>query len=234
MANPIFHLYQLQKLDSRLDFIHDRIFRINSILGSDARIRQAEEILAEKKKIHHELQIKLREIEEIIKEKRVKIEQSEASLYGGGIKNPKELQDVQKEIESIKSNILRIEDSQLEIMLDLEIAEKNVFSAEEELKSVTSCVFQEHSQLLAEKDALEKDMHKLTQEKNATAGQIKPEDLQLYENLRKKNKGIAVSIIDDNCCSACGVSLTPAECQAAKSPASLKFCSSCGRLLYAG
>ncbi len=234
MANPIFHLYQLQKLDSRLDFIHDRLIRIDSILGDDVRIKQAEEILADKKKKHHDLQIKLRDIEEIIKEKRIIIEQSEASLYGGGIRNPKELQDVQKEIESIKTNIQRLEDSQLEIMMELEMTEKSVLSAEEDLNSITSCVFREHSQLLAEKDGLEKDLHKLIQEKTAAAGQINQENLQLYENLRKKNKGIAVSIIEDNCCSACGVSLTPAECQAAKSPASLKFCSSCGRLLYAG
>jgi predicted nucleic acid-binding Zn-ribbon protein len=89
MTNPIFHLYQLQKLDSRLDFIHDRVNRIVSIIGSDSRIKQAEESLSEKKATHRDLQARLRDIEAIIKEKRVKIEQSESSLYGGGIKTQK-------------------------------------------------------------------------------------------------------------------------------------------------
>lgn len=234
MTNPIFHLYQLQKLDSRLDFIHSRVTRIASILGSDARINQAEEFFVEKKAIYHDLQTRLRDIEAIINEKRVKIEQSEASLYGGGIKNPKELQDVQKEIESLRMNILKLEDSQLEIMFEMETAEKSVISAEEELKTVTSFVFGEHSQLIAERDGLEKELLKLTKERSVGAAQINQEDYNLYENLRKKNKGIAVAVIEDSCCSACGVALTPAECQAAKSPTAKKYCTSCGRLLYAG
>lgn len=234
MTNPIFHLYQLQKLDSRLDFIQDRVNRIVSIIGSDSRIKQAEESLSEKKATHRDLQARLRDIEAIIKEKRVKIEQSESSLYGGGIKNPKELQDVQKEIESLKMNIVKLEDSQLEIMIEMEAAENSLLTTEEELKTISSFVFGEHSQLIAERDELEKELLKLIKERSVGAGQINQEDYQLYETLRKKNRGIAVAVIEESCCSACGVALTPAECQAAKSPSSKVFCSSCGRLLYAG
>lgn len=234
MANPIFHLYQLQKLDSRLDFINNRIKHIDSIIGGDARVKQAEDLLSNKKAIFGSLQTRLRDIEEVIKEKRVKIEQSEASLYGGGIKNPKELQDVQKEIDSIKANILKLEESQLEIMLDVEVAEDVISSAEEDLKTITSDVFGQHSQLIKEKDELGKELSNLEKEKSVVTGQISQEEHELYENLRKKYKGIAVAVIEDNCCSVCGVALTPAECQAAKSPTSLKYCTSCGRLLYAG
>jgi len=234
MANPIFHLYHLQKLDSRLDYVHNRIAQIESVICSDLRIKHADESLSQKKTAYREVQGQLRAIEEVIKEKQIKIEQSEASLYGGGVKNPKELQDIQKEISSIKLNIAKLEDTQLEIMMEVEAAEKSVIAADEELTSITSQVSGEHSQLIIEKDALEKDLLKLSTERSAIANQIHQEELLLYESLRKKNKGIAVAVIEDNCCSACGVELTPAECQAAKSPSSIKYCSSCGRILYAG
>lgn len=234
MPNPIFHLYQLQKLDSRLDAINDRLKNISAFLQRDSRIRDAEALVNDKKSITTEHQKKLKKIEDSIHEKRMKIEQSESSLYGGSIKNPKELQDLQKEIDSLKNSILTLEDSELTEMFELENAENEVDITSKNLEKVTSEVFTGQSQLLAEKENLEKDARKLSQERPAIVNQIPSEEITLYEQLRIKKKGIAVSSIEDQCCSACGTMLTPAECQAAKSPSRYIHCASCGRLLYAG
>lgn len=234
MANTIFHLYQLQKLDSRMDFIKDRLAKISTILNSDSRIAAAENELKVKKELFGIQQKKLNDIEEAIHSRRMKIEQSEASLYGGGIKNPKELQDIQKEIASIKTSILALEDTQLEVMFAVETAEIAVTTAESGLESIKDMVAAEHSQLIEEKNVLEQDLRKATQARSAISGQITTDSNNLYEGLRIKKKGIAVTIIEDRCCSACGTELTPAEFQAAKSSGSLFYCSSCGRLLYAG
>lgn len=234
MGNPIFHLYHLQKLDSRLDSIKDRLKSISSILNSDARIAVAEKVLDEKKKAFSVQQKKLQLIEESIHAKRMKIEQSEASLYGGGIKNPKELQDLQKEIVSIKSTILSLEESELAAMFDVENAEKEVTVAEDALKTVMTTVACSQSQLMAERTELEQTVHKLEQERPAIVSQISSSSLDLYEELRKKKRGIAVAAVEERCCSLCGTELTPAEFQAAKSPSTLFYCASCGRLLYVG
>lgn len=234
MGNPIFHLYHLQKLDSRLDSIKDRLKSISSILNSDARIAVAEKVLDEKKKAFSVQQKKLQLIEESIHAKRMKIEQSEASLYGGGIKNPKELQDLQKEIVSIKSTILSLEESELAAMFDVENAEKEVTVAEDALKTVMTTVASSQSQLMAERTELEQTVHKLEQERPAIVSQISSSALDQYEELRKKKRGIAVAAVEERCCSVCGTELTPAEFQAAKSPSTLFYCASCGRLLYVG
>ncbi len=234
MSNSIFHLFQLQKLDSRLDSINDRLRKISIILSGDARIAAAEKVLAEKKNSFLNLQKKLQTIEDSIHDKRLKIEQSEASLYGGGIKNPKELQDLQKEIVSIKSNILALEESELAAMFDVEYAEKELAVAEQDMNTVTNAVASDLSQLNAEQNDLLQNVKKITQEKSAIVSQISSNSLELYEELRKKKKGIAVAAVEDRCCSVCGTELTPAEFQAAKSPSSLFYCASCGRVLYVG
>lgn len=234
MGNSIFHLYQLQKLDSRLDSIKDRLKNISAILNGDARIAAGEKVLNEKKIAYNIQQKKLQSIEESIHGKRMKIEQSEASLYGGGIKNPKELQDLQKEIVSIKSSILSLEESELAAMFEVENAEKDVAAAENDLKVITEVVARNQSQLMAERNDLEQNARKLEQERPAIIGQISSSTIDLYEELRKKKRGIAVAAVEERCCSVCGTELTPAEYQAAKSPSALFYCASCGRLLYVG
>jgi predicted nucleic acid-binding Zn-ribbon protein len=77
----------------------------------------------------------------------------------------------------------------------------------EELKTISSFVFGEHSHIIAERDELEKELLKLIKERSVGARQINQEDYQLYETLRKKNRGIAVAVIEESCCSACGLLL---------------------------
>jgi predicted nucleic acid-binding Zn-ribbon protein len=234
MNHSIFHLYQLQKLDSQLDLIGNRLSEIHLILSGDKSIQLAEAEIAIKEKVLGDLRNNLQSVEKSIIEKRLKIEQSESSLYGGGIKNPKELQDLQNEIESIKSIIHTLEDTQLSLMFDVEIALKELVNSKESMDRIRNQVFTSHSQLTAEINRLEQDAAKLKQERTAVMEQIPLEVHNLYKNLREKKKGIAVSLVEDQCCSACGATLTPAECQSAKSPNGFTHCTSCGRLLYAG
>ena len=79
-----------------------------------------------------------------------------------------------------------------------------------------------------------KDLEKLDSERQLAVSQIKPQHLVTYEEIRKKKKNIAVTIVEDNTCSACGVSITPSDWQAARSPDQIIFCPSCSRILYAG
>jgi uncharacterized protein len=61
---------------------------------------------------------------------------SEASLYGGKIRNPKELQDLQVEIAALKRRTATLEDEQLEAMLAVEDAETQLTEANKNLNEV--------------------------------------------------------------------------------------------------
>ena len=229
-----FHLYQIQKIDTQLDQIEARHAEITSILEKDVRMRNAQKHLDEAHVQVHQLQHALREMEEITRAKRIKIEQSEAALYGGSVRSPKELQDLQTEVASLKKHLATLEDQQLEKMMQLEAAEAQQAEAQRAFDELNEQLISEYASLNGEKSQLERQRERLNAERTVISGQISAENLEVYQRLRQQKKGQAVVPIEDESCGVCGATLTPAEYQAAKSPLKIIFCSSCGRILYAG
>lgn len=229
-----FHLFQLQKVDTRLDQIQQRINSILQEIENDARLKTAQEqhLLALEKFNH--IQRELKKVEHEVETRRLKLEQSEANLYSGRIKVPKELQDLQNEVASLKRSIATLEDQQIEIMIQLEEAKNEFDQLHQELLQVEAEVAQSHAGLIGEKTRLENDQQRLLTEKQVILSQISPATLAEYEKLREKKQGIAVASVEDSSCSACGAGLTPAQCQAARSPSAIFYCPSCGRIIYAG
>ena len=101
--NQAFHLFQLQKIDSRLDILDNRLHEINKILSLDETLKQAETKVNDVNIMLVQALANLRKIEEGVKSQQIKIETGTASLYGGKIHNPKELQDLQNDIVSLKN-----------------------------------------------------------------------------------------------------------------------------------
>lgn len=231
--NTPFHLYQLQKIDSRLAAINSRSKEISRLLENDPVLIAARSAL-EGAKLELAVAIEsLQAIESRILDRRNKLEQSEASLYGGLIKNPKELQDLQKEIASIKSVIASMENEQIDSMLELEEKERIFRSFEVKADQATEANKQANTDLTAQADAIVQEKARLLAERKLLADQVPSPILQKYEDLRSRKGGVAVGKVDDQTCIICGTNLTPSQCQSAKSPSVLFFCPSCGRILYA-
>ena len=117
--NQSAHLYLLQKLDSHLDQIQARVSEIDRLLSEDERVLAARQVADAAHRNLENARLEARNADHLVSDQKVKIEQSEASLYGGRIRNPKELQDLQKEIESLKRHLATLEDRQLETMIAL-------------------------------------------------------------------------------------------------------------------
>jgi hypothetical protein len=176
----------------------------------------------------------LRDAEGAVETQRIKIEQTDASLYGGKVRNPKELQDLQNESASLKRYLQTLEDRQLDGMIALEQAESDQKRCQGLLEAARSAFSQKQSGLLQEKETLQKEVSKLDSERQAAASQIPAANLAEYEKLRPLKRGLAVASVTDESCDGCGATLAPAEWQAARAPQRLCFCPSCGRILYAG
>lgn len=232
--NQAFHLFQLQKIDSGLDILLNRLNEINKVLSSDETLKQADAKLNEVNILLGQAQANLRKIEEAGKAQQIKIETSSAALYGGKIHNPKELQDLQNEIVSLKKYLSTLEDQQLEAMFMVEQVEHDLQSASNDYTLVQATVANQKAGLLGEQSQVSRDKGKLTLERDASINSIQPNNLEKYQKLRKLKRGFAVASISEGACTACGATLPPAEWQAARSPYLIVYCSSCGRILYAG
>jgi len=226
-------LYRLQQVDSRIDQIQARLRTIQQTLENDLELRSAVENFeaAERRYKDAERVLKLSETE--AEKQRIKIEQTEASLYGGQVHNPKELQDLQKDIASLKRHRETLEERQLEAMLSIENLEKELQSAKTDLEHVQSNLKEQNQDLARESENLRKDLERLNSEHQAVVTDIATQALSIYEQLRTQKRGIAVTTVADSSCEACGTTITPSQQQSARSTSQLFHCPTCGRILYA-
>jgi uncharacterized protein len=227
-------LFRLQQVDSRIDQLESQLAKIREILGNDSEIRtKLEEIkIAETK--HRESERLRQSLEVDAQGQQSKIQQAEASLYGGGIKNPKELLDLQADVVSLKKHLHVIEDEELEAMLTVESLQAELQSVLDDFSRIQARLDGENKKLINDKELLNRDLLDLQAERKATIGQIEADFLNSYESLRIRRSGFAVTEVSENACRACGTTLNPALQQNARHAAELVYCPSCGRILYAG
>ncbi len=225
-------IYRLQQVDSRIDQASARLQAIREILENNSALQTARKKLAEAETALREAEKKLRASEAASEAQRIKIEQVESSLYAGRIQNPKELQDLQKDLAALKRHLATLEDAQLESMLVLEAAREAQQLAAKELLRTEAQVISENASLKGEQESLLNSLENLKSERTATLSAIKPELIEKYELLRQRRRGLAVATISENACDACGAGLTPAQAQAVRLAAQLVECPSCGRILF--
>lgn len=227
-------LYRLQQVDLQIDQIKVRLDAIRQTLENDSELRQARENFEVARQVKFQKEHALREAEAATREQRLKIEQTEARLYSGLVKNPKELQDLQNEAAALKRHLVTLEERELEAMIEAEQAEEGLQQAGKLLEETQLRRGEHLQQLVAEQNALEKKLEQLSAERLATRSALTAELLNTYENLRQQRRGVAVAQVSDNSCAACGTTLTAALQQAARSTSQLAHCPTCGRILFAG
>lgn len=226
-------LYRLQKVDSQIDRARTQAETIRKTLENDIELRNALAQVESAQAEYHQISNQLKNAEAEAQAKKIKIEQVESSLYGGGVQNPKELQDLQKDIISLKKHLVTLEERELEVMLSAEQAEKQLNMAKLELEKVQAKSGNEHKQLLSNQAEIMKDLERLREEREASIAPIAANLLSTYEDLRKQKRGVAVTEINEDTCSSCGAPLNAALQQNAKSAGQLAHCPSCGRILFA-
>lgn len=226
-------LYRLQQVDRQMDRALAQLETIRKTLENDAELKSAlarhEKAQSENHRALHEM----KNAEAEVDAQKIKIEQAESSLYGGNVKNPKELQDLQKEVASLKKHLGTLEERQLESMLKAESAENELQEAKIALELMQARLGNEHKKLIDERSSLAKQLESLTEEREAALAPIDVALLQSYEYLRQQKRGVAVTDVDDGACSSCGTTINAALQQNARSQKQLAHCPSCGRILFA-
>lgn len=226
-------LYRLQIVDSRMDEIRARLEQIRQTLENDEQLKAATSQFVKKEDAHKEALKALKQTESEVEKQKVKIEQSESSLYSGSVKNPKELQDLQNEVASLKRYLITLEDRQLEAMLAEEEAEETLQAASDAVKNVQKHLEAQNENLTEEKRTLDKEMERLNAERDAALGPLDASLLAVYDNLRQQRRGVAVAKVSEGACAACGATLTASQQQNAHSTSQIYNCPTCGRILYA-
>ena len=227
-------LYRLQQIDTLNDQTLARLDELEKLLSDRSAVEQAEASSQIVEEALQEVTKKLHQAENNVRDQRFKIEQDESSLYSGKMHNPKELQDLHNEVAGLKRFLSTLEDRQIEIMIAAEEAESAAKEAKSVVVQAQAHLVEQNAHLNAEKTKLLKEKERLEVERVVASNAISPQDLDLYNQLRKSRRGIAVTRVTERTCTSCGSTLTPALVQAANSPGQIVRCPSCSRILYPG
>ncbi len=230
--NQTLSLYRLQQIDIQIDRLQTHLHSIQETLANDAELRQLNEQVITNEARNDAAELALKQAEGEVQSQQIKIEQVQSSLYGGKSHSPKELQDLQNDVASLKRQLVVLEDRQIETMIAIEKASADLETARTKLLAGQAEVAENNKGLHLEQAALKADLERFFVERNAVAGAVPPTELALYDQLRQQRRGIAVAVIGDNSCGACGSTLSLAQIQSARSSGQMTLCPSCGRILY--
>ncbi len=223
-------LYQLQEVDLELESNEQALKQIASQLGeSEAVVETRSKLASERQRLKELTQQQHStegEIEGIIN----KLTSVGEELYSGRIRNPKELSNLQHEIDGLKTNRSQLEDKTLEIMDQVESATKSVTTIDSELKVLEAEWQSQQQQLSTDLEQLKTVLSNLQNKRQLRATDIDSQVVEVYSKL-KKQKGTAVAKVEQGICHGCRISLPVNELQQIRS-GSLVRCSSCGRILF--
>jgi predicted nucleic acid-binding Zn-ribbon protein len=225
-------LHRLQALDIKIAQYNSQITQMNTIISDENElIRIQKELNGEKNTLHH-FEQQLKEASYQTYSLRIKTEQSESSLYSGTIKNPKEMQDLQNEIKSLKKQIVSEEERELDLMLSVEKQQSIVDELDNRLNTQTALKHGKNEKLVQELSLIKKELDKIHIEREAAEKSLQQKDLDIYNRIRQHKGGVAVVDVIDNTCSSCGAEISQAEWQRARISPEYIYCQGCGRIIY--
>jgi predicted nucleic acid-binding Zn-ribbon protein len=227
-------LHRLQEIDSDSDRLKGRLEEIRITLEDSSEIAQLKADLDARESVTGASSTAARHAENEVNDQRVKLQNTEQALYGGSVKNPKELEDLQMEEESLKRHLETLEDRYLAAMLEQEEAEKQQEEASASLDAAEGRQANQHAELISEREEINQRLGNLDTEREAAMASVSDEDLRTYEQLRTQLGGLAIIALNGDSCGACGLTLPASSRQLVSSGDDLVRCSQCSRILYGG
>jgi predicted nucleic acid-binding Zn-ribbon protein len=161
-----------------------------------------------------------------------KVKREENRLYSGLVTNPKELEDLQKEIDSLGRRISILEDELFEAMLNVEEAEKNNEDAVETLNAVESEWKDTSARSKTEQTELLERISELAGQKKQLLPLIQPGSMIALETAKRRAGEMAVVTLKNGRCRGCLLGVS-AMMQKAVDEGQLVSCDNCGRILCA-
>jgi predicted nucleic acid-binding Zn-ribbon protein len=226
-------LLSLQSIDLELDAKRARLAAIEIALGDDPAVKKAQHDLVDAQAELHTARVAIQNLEYEGQTLGQKIAEVDGRMYSGKVSNPKELQDLQNEVTSLRGRRASLEEKQFEALLTAESAETQSVEVQHRLERAESVAAEAHGSLRDERRELQTGVARLQENHDAAAAGIPAGDLEIYGRLRQSRKGRAVSQLDEGACTTCGVAPSSSRIQDARQGNDLVLCGNCGRILCA-
>lgn len=160
-----------------------------------------------------------------------KIDSEQAKVLSGNVTNPKELQNLTRELASLQRRKDAVEFEELKLMEKAEAGEAQLAKVQ---AAIDEGAAKEASLIEAYKTKggeLTREIAKMKQERELLAAAIPGELLSQYESLRVSKHGIGAAALTGDLCSGCRTQVPSSKAQALRSGPELARCPNCFRIL---
>jgi len=136
------------------------------------------------------------------------------------------------EIERYENEIGKIEDEELELMMQADKFKIDLAEEEKKAAGVKESIARQTADLDEKSKALESRLEDLTRERAELAGKIDEDLLGLFERLFTSKGDAAIVAIEHGVCTGCHMKVTSATAASARAGKEIVSCENCGRILY--
>lgn len=223
-------LYDLQQIDTDIRTKKQRLGEVlrlqkepPALLAARERAQAAEADLQSWRARHQTLTLEIAGLTD-------KATRSEERLYSGVVKNPKELNDLQHEVEALGRRRAGLEDEALSMMMAIDERQTIKNTVDGEVKRLTDDFTAAAGTFREEQQTLAVYLNKQLEKRQRQATLAQPAVLKAYDELARQKNGLAVAALRGSKCLGCQLTISGTTIRAAEE-GKLVHCDSCGRFL---
>jgi predicted nucleic acid-binding Zn-ribbon protein len=228
-------ILQLQFIDSEIMQANTKLKslpEVEQLIHIDKRIINATEELTTVKAEADQIALELRRGEVDVETVTDRIKKDEARL-NAGTASPKELEQTQHEIETLKKRQLALEEIELEIMIRSEAVNERLQLLTTDLASLETLKSEIYQRLTAATTEINLVILAKQKSRSDLLPSIEKALVDLYEKIRASSNGVGAATLVGSTCNGCNLSVNAVEMDRIKGLAAdeLLRCEECRRIL---
>lgn len=221
----------LQRTDAAREGIERYLSGVDQrIEGLSQRLTVVEQQVSEAQLQLDTLKKQYRTDENEIKSIEAGIAKSDVKL--GSVKTNKEYQSILKEIDDLKVKKSAIEDRMIEMLDQIETAEKQVKVLKADHADLAREVEEQQNLIREEAKSQSQELASLNQERDEIWAELDPKMQKMYGRAKHQGKGIAVAAVLDGICQVCRINIPPQAFIELTRLDSMSMCPNCQRIIY--
>lgn len=231
----IAQLYELQKIDVTWAKVRKRLNELKSLLVESDELKATRERVEQTEAQYQQWHTQQKDAELESQSLIDRTKETEIRLMSGQVRNPKELESLQANLDAMKKQRETVETTAVEALVKSEELSSQLKDARLLLQGVENSWQSSQTAFGEEELKLKRAFLQLKRQRETLAAALTPAALEQYENLRQRKGGIAIAPLQHQSCSACHIQVPTGMISTLRNQESKQvYCPSCGRILYAG
>jgi uncharacterized protein len=223
-------LRRLQVADSRIAALRTELAAAEEAVRRDAELERQRSLAGTAATATREASERAATAEAEMKTLETRARALDRRLYGGSVRNPHELLEMQQELEALRARLSEAESAALELLETAEVAGRQDADAARELASHQARRAGELAPLRERVARLQAELEAAVAERASIAHGIDAADLALYQRVAGRHQPAVVALAGDSC-GGCHLPLSIEERRLVRTSEGIVQCPNCDRIL---